>query len=824
MFKTLSSLLSAFLFFSVIIIIVIMVNFWRITQSLPDYMQLEKYEPPVTTRLFAGDGQLLMEYATEQRLFVPVDKMPELVKNAFIAAEDKKFYTHTGVDFVGIVRAILDNLKKIGTGRRPAGASTITQQVAKNFLLSSELSYVRKIKEAILSWKIEKSFSKNHILELYLNQIFLGNRSYGVAAAALNYFDKSLDELSVEEAAFLAALPKGPNNYNPKTKYEAAIARRNWVIGRMLEDGYVDEYTAENAKSKPIVVKDKGNRFIKDGGYFSEEVRREIEKSFGKEALNEGGLIVRTTVDPRLQEIATKVFQEELISYDIRHGWRGPIEKIELDADYLEKLKKVEVPLGAPTLWKKAVVLEVGSSKAMVSVEDGTQGQIPLTLLSWAKKNLPDQAIGYQPKTVSEVLHAGDVVLVEKVTKEKAAKQNLAKDSYELRQMPNIEGGLIAIDAHTGRVLAMVGGFSFRKSQFNRTTQAKRQTGSSFKPFVYLAALESGYSPTDLILDAPFVLDQGPGLPKWKPKNYSKKFYGLMTLREGVEKSRNLMTVRLAQDLGMEKISSLAQKIGVNEKLPKLLSMSLGAGDTVLQNITAAYASIVNGGKRVDPYVVERIQDRFGKTIFKHDSRGCNNCNFELWNNQQVPELVDDRKQVLDPMSAYQMTSILEGAAVRGTAAALRRQKRHLAGKTGTTNESKDAWFIGFSSDLVVGTYIGFDEPRTLGKRETGSSAALPIFARFMEEALKNQPDIPFRIPSGMKLVRVNYETGKPAVIGDEMVIYEALKPEIAFDNSDQKVIQGNENDEELAEVEAGNFKTLTNSLEEDDIQLGSEY
>ena len=820
-----SSLLSAFFFFAVILIIVVLCNLWRFNQSLPDYRQLEKYEPAITTRLYAGDGQLLKEYAVEQRLFMPVGKIPDQVKQAFIAAEDKKFYRHSGIDYVGIIRAVLRNIKNIGSGRRPSGASTITQQVAKNFLLTSEVSYIRKIKEALLSWRIEQAFSKDHILELYLNEIYLGNRSYGVAAAALNYFDKPLSELSLEEAAYLAALPKGPNNYNPHTRYDAAVARRNWVIGRMLEDGYIDEFTAENAKAQPLTVVERDNSFVKNADYFSEEARREIERRFGEEALNEGGLIVRTTVDPRMQEIATRVFREKLQEYDRRHGWRGATANIALDGDYMTALEKTVLPVGAEKGWQKAVVTMVNKAQAEIKTVDGQSGVIPLSVLSWAGKTLPNQGIGKSPKSALEVLKAGDVIWVEKIEQEKIKKQKLPEHAYNLRQVPNVDGGLIAVDPHTGRVLAMVGGYSYKRSQFNRATQARRQTGSSFKPFVYLCALENGYSPTDLILDAPFVLDQGAGLPKWKPENFTKKFYGLMTLREGIEKSRNLMTVRLAQDVGMDKISAFAKKVGINDRLPELLSMSLGAGETRLIDLTSAYAEIVNGGKKIKPYLIERVQDRYGRTILKQDNRDCVGCNYDRWENQPVPELVDNREQLFDDLSAYQMTSILEGVATRGSGARLRRLKKHLGGKTGTTNDSKEGWFVGFSPDLVVGTYIGFDEPRSLGRWETGASLALPVFYAFMEEALKDQPDIPFRIPAGIKLVRINYKTGKPAVPGDEVVITEALKPDFSFEKAGQRIINGSSDTDNGEETnERDNFKNFGNSADSESFQLGTQY
>ena len=817
MFKTLSSLLSTFFFFAVIALVLVITSVWQMSQELPDYLQLAKYEPPVTTRLYAGDGQLMMEYASEKRLFVPEDKIPPLVKNAFIAAEDKKFYSHFGVDFVGIVRALIDNFKNIGSGRRPAGASTITQQVAKNFLLSSEVSYKRKIKEALLASRMEQAFSKQHILELYLNEIYLGNRSYGVAAAALNYFGKSLDELNLEEAAYLAALPKGPNNYNPKTKYAAAVNRRNWVIDRMVIDGYASEEEGEAAKAKPLEVIERRGEFVQNAEYFSEEVRRKVTGSFGEDALYEGGLLIRTTLDPRLQQIATKAFDEEIRNYDIRHGWRGPLTNIPLDDNYLDALKKVEIPAGRENNWVKAVVKEVSAGRAEIETIDGDKGSVPLSLLSWARKTLKNQGVSNPPKSVKDVLAKGDVVLVEKLGAKTAASKKLPADSYYLRQVPNVEGGLVALDPHTGKILAMVGGYSFRKSQFNRVTQAMRQTGSAFKPIVYLTALDNGYSPTDLILDAPFVLDQGPGLPKWKPVNYSKKFYGLMTLRQGIEKSRNLMTVRLAQDVGMDKVAEYAKKMGVNDNLPHLLSMSLGAGETKLINMASAYGIMVNGGKKADPYLIERIQDRQGKTLYRHDRRSCENCKAEKWDNQPLPELPDNREQIVDPLSAYQMVSILEGVAQHGTAARLRGLGKHLAGKTGTTNKNQDSWFVGFSPDLVVAVYVGFDEPRSLGRYETGAASALPIFYNFMKEALANQPDIPFRIPAGIKLVRVNHDTGRPAKPNDKSVIVEALKPEFSFDQKKQRVIGSAEENTEAAAP----------SFEDDDgdaVQLGSQY
>lgn len=825
MLKTLSSLISTFFFFAVIAFVFLISSLWEYASQLPDYHQLAKYEPAVTTRLYAGDGRLLMEYANEKRLFVPVDKIPEKVKQAFISAEDKNFYHHAGIDYFGIVRALIGNLKNIGTGRRPAGASTITQQVAKNFLLSSELSYTRKIKEAILATRMEQAFTKDHILELYLNEIYLGNRSYGVAAAALNYFGKSLDQLDIEEVAYLAALPKGPNNYNPKTKYEAAVGRRNWVLERMQEEGYITEEEASVARDKPLKVVDRGDAFIKDADYFSEEVRREISGKFGKDALYEGGLIVRTTVDPKLQEIATRVFRKQLENYDLRHGYRGPLSNIPLNGGYKEAMAKISLPKGSKSGWVKAVVLEVKPDKAVIETEGGNKGEVPLSLLSWARKNLKNQGIGEAPKTVDKVFAPGDVIVVEKVSASVAKNKGLPENSYNLRQVPNVEGGMIVLDPHTGKVLAAVGGYDFSKSQFNRATQAKRQTGSAFKPIVYITALDNGYSPTDLILDAPFVADQGPGLPKWKPVNYSKKFYGLMTFRQGIERSKNLMTVRLAQDVGMDKVAEYAKKFGVNDRLPHLLSMSLGAGETHVIDMARAYGMMVNGGKEIHPYFIEQIQDRFGRTILKQDKRECIGCNVEAWGEgQPIPELPDNREQIVDPLTAYQMVSILEGVAIRGTGARLRSLNKHLAGKTGTSNNTQDAWFVGFSPDLVVAVYVGFDEPRTLGRIETGAAAALPIFYDFMQEALASQPDIPFRIPTGIKLVRINHDTGKPATPADKSVIVEALKPDFDFDRSKQRVIGGGETSDDNDTGTADDKNMFEASDDNDDFQLGTQY
>ena len=749
--------------------------FYEFGRGLPDYHQLADYEPPVMTRVHAGDGRLLAEYAVEKRVFVPIGAMPRRVVNAFLAAEDKNFYDHPGVDFMGIARAALTNVKNLGSNRRLVGASTLTQQVAKNFLLSSEVSWDRKIKEAILAFRIERALSKDRILELYLNEIYLGFQSYGVAAAALNYFNKSLDQLTIAEAAFLGALPKAPGNYNPLRHPNAAKARRDWVISRMLEDGLVTSDEAEQATATPLIVQPRSETEYVHADYFAEEIRRELADRYGETALYKGGLSVRTTLDPRLQEIADRVLRDGLRAYDRRHGWRGPIATIPEGADWRTALSRMEPPAGIDE-WRLAAVISVTDAAAQVGLADGTAGRIPLAEAKWARPWVKGQRVGRSVKKMQDVLNAGDVVAIEAVTEDSDGKAYPA-GTFALRQIPDIEGSLVALDPHTGRVLAMSGGYSYQQSQFNRATQAMRQPGSAFKPFVYMAALDDGFTPSSLILDAPFVIDQGPGLPKWRPDNYTNKFYGPSTMRLGIEKSRNLMTVRLAQTVGMEKVADFAERFGVVDKLPTNLSNSIGSAETTLLRLTAAYGMIVNGGRRITPTLIDRIQDRNGRTIYRHDRRVCPDCRASFWTDQPVPQLPENRESVVDPASAYQMVSMLEGVVERGTGVRIRAVGKPLAGKTGTSNDAVDTWFMGFSPDLAVGVFVGFDQPKSLGPHEQGASAAAPVFRDFMIGALKDQPAIPFRIPPGIRLVRVDADTGQLARAGDKHVILEAFKP-----------------------------------------------
>ncbi|NVK19089.1 MAG: penicillin-binding protein 1A [Methylocystaceae bacterium] len=792
--KIIAGLLGLFLFFAVLGAGGVLYGFYHYGKGLPDYTQLKDYEPPVMTRIHAGDGQLMAEYAVENRVFVPIKAIPKRVIDTFLAAEDKNFYHHIGIDPMGVARAVVINLKNVGKGRRLVGASTITQQVAKNFLLTNEVSYVRKIKEAILALRIEEAFEKDRILELYLNEIYLGYGSYGVAAAALNYFNKPLGELSIAETAYLAALPKAPNNYHPIRRTAKAVERRNWVIERMAIEGVISEIEAAKAKSDPLKVASRSETEFVEAPYFAEEVRRELVDMYGEDKLYKGGMSVHATLDPKLQEIAQRTLQQGLESYDRRHGWRGPVAQLEGVLSWETDLPEVKAPNGAPNDWSLAVVLQLHKSDVTIGLANGGKGVIPFSEMKWARPWLEDQKVGARPKRPSDVLKKGDVIWVKPVTEtEKGEKYQ--PDTYTLRQIPDVQGAIVSLDPHTGRVLAMVGGYDYDKSQFNRATQANRQPGSAFKPFVYLAALDHGYTPSTLILDAPFVLDQGPGMPKWRPDNYTNKFYGPSTMRLGVEKSRNLMTVRLAQTLGPDVVSEYARRFGITKNLPEVLSMSLGAGETKLMNLAAAYGMIVNGGKSITPTLIDRIQNRNGVTIFKHDTRPCDGCMAMQWTGDEVvPQIPDVRESVTSEESAYQMVSILEGVVERGTGRRVSVIKKPLGGKTGTTNDSRDAWFMGFSPDLVTGVFVGFDTPVTLGKREQGASAAAPIFRDFMMEALADQPATPFRIPNGIRLVRVNARTGQDAKPGDQNVIWEAFK-EGTSPSQSNNVLEGQSND-----------------------------
>lgn len=749
----------------------------NLTKDLPDYEVLASYEPPVTTRVHASDGSLMGEFARERRLYLPIQAVPDRVKAAFLSAEDKNFYSHPGVDITGLGRALLTNFKNMGAGKRPVGASTITQQVAKNFLLSSDQTIDRKIKEMILAFRIEQAYSKDRILELYLNEINFGLGAYGVAGAALTYYDKSVNELTVAEAAYLAALPKAPSNYHPFRHEERALERRNWVIEQMVANGYVTAEEGEKAKAEPLGVKPrrKGG-YLFAGEYFTEEVRRDIIARYGENALYEGGLSVRTTLDPKLQLMARKSLQNGLVKFDTLRGYRGPVTTIDVaSGDWGEPLAAVKKLDDVPE-WQLAVVLDSSAAGLSVGLQprkdvagkvvaERETATVAAEDMSWAMRYKQDGKL-LKAKSPADVLKPGNVVFVQK--KDDGA-------GYMLRQPPEVSGAMVVMDPHTGRVLAMVGGFSYAESEFNRATQAKRQPGSSFKPIVYAAALDNGYTPASVVMDAPITIQIGN--ESWTPKNYDGKGGGPSTLRTGIERSRNMMTVRLANDMGMKLVAEYAERFGVYDHMDPFIANALGAGETTVMRMVSAYSVMANGGRQIKPSLIDRIQDRYGKTVFKHDERGCEGCVATGWLDQPEPELVDNAEQVLDPMTAYQITSMMEGVVQRGTAVTISELGRPIAGKTGTTNDEKDAWFIGFTPDLVAGLYIGYDQPKPLGKGITGGGLAAPIFKEFMKQALEGTPVVDFRMPEGMKVIAINRKTGMRANEGEGGTIMEAFKP-----------------------------------------------
>lgn len=750
-------------------------------KDLPDYSQLEKYDPATITRLYAGDGKLLAEYASEKRIFVPLSAIPKQVIYAFLSAEDKNFYEHTGVDFTGLARAIRNNVVNYGQGKSLVGGSTITQQVVKNFLLTNEKSIERKIKEAILATRISQVYSKDKILELYLNEIYLGLGSYGVAAAAQNYFNKSLDELTVEEVALLASEPKAPALYNPHKNYDAAKTRRDWVISRMLEDGHITSQQAELAIATPINLRTRDAAEISQADFFAEEVRRTLADMYGAEVLYEGGLVVKTTLNSQMQKMADVALRKALVEYDRRHGYRGAMAHWTKEIDWKKGLatlrKEHEYQLVDGQ--KLAVVAGADDKKAQVFFEDGTNGIIPADLMRWAGKKPID------------VLKAGDVVSV-----------SPSKDKeYELAQVPEVNGALVVLDPHTGKVLALSGGYAYGGTEFNRATQARRQPGSAFKPFVYLAGLENGLTPSTIILDAPVEMSQGAGQPMWRPENYHNDYLGPTTMRVGLEKSRNTMTVRLAQMIGIDKVLEIGKRFGIYDDPPRNFSIVLGAAETTPLRLTNAYGIIANGGKKIFPSLIERIEDRHGKTIFRRDRRECVACEVENLSEIGVsanpPILRDDREQIADPRYIYQLTSMLQGVTTRGTGARAKEIGKIVAGKTGTTNDSLDTWFVGFTPDLVAGVFIGYDKPHTLGKKETGASVTLPAFIDFMKKALANTPDKAFSVPDGIKMVKVDLHTGLPVdpaaptggkTIDEAFVVAEPNAEELGIENDGTKI------------------------------------
>jgi len=727
---------------------------WYFSSGLPDYKKLESYEPPVSSRVYANNGDLIAEYAIEKRLFIPYDVIPKTIVNAFLSAEDKNFFNHPGIDPQGIIRAFVNNFKNIINNKRLEGASTITQQVAKNFLLTNEVSIKRKIKEAILAFRIEKAYSKERILELYLNQIYLGSGTYGIAAASLEYFDKSVKELNYSEAALLAALPKAPSKYNPFRFYEEAKLRRNLVLQNLNENNFINNSDLEKYKLEEINLKKRKIKLLQEANYYTEEIRRIIKDNYGYDKLYAEGFYIKSALDVNYQLYALSALRAGIESYDRRHGWRGPIVNTESETNWQETLKKKKID--SSLNWSFAEITNVKDSEIVFQIlNEKEQGTITVNNLKWAIN-----------KTVYDSFKVNDVIYVHKDVNEK----------WQLKQYPKVNGAIVAIDPFSGKVKALAGGFSFNSSEFNRATQAKRQPGSAFKPFVYAAALENDFSPNSIILDAPFTVQQGVGLKNWKPENYGKEFYGPTTLRKGLEYSRNLMTVRIAQDLGLKKILQLSNDLDIYNEIPELLSVSLGSAETTLLQITNAYSTFVNGGKKIDPILIERIQDRRGKTIYNSDKRECIGCDKFSETETLTPYIRDNYKQIMSKETAYQILSMLEGTVQRGTGKNLRDLNVPLAGKTGTTNDNYDAWFIGATSNLIVGVYIGFDNPKTLGRYETGAKTALPIFKNFVRQALYRDEFKSFTVPEEIFFAAINYNTGKKESFSNSNSIVEAFK------------------------------------------------
>ena len=764
--------------FFIILLIFGFSTLWYFSIGLPDYKKLSKYQPPISSRVYSDDGKLIAEYAIEKRLFVPYASIPEVIVNSFLSAEDKNFFNHPGIDAKGILRAIFKNIKNVSQNKRLEGASTITQQVAKNFLLTNEVSLKRKIKEAILAFRIERAYSKERILELYLNQIYLGQGTYGIAAASLEYFDKSIKELTYPDAALLAALPKAPSKYNPYRFPDVGKFRRNLVLQNLKDNNFISNGELEKFKNSNLNLKKRKIEIVNEANSYTEEVRRIVKEKYGFEKLYSQGLSIRTPLNINYQIEAIKSLRKGIEDYDRRHGWRGPITNKKKEKNWEDIIKTYKLD---PTLnWQFAEVINLNNSKLEFKILSNKQKEI-VGVLSYQdiKWTLP------KSKLVSDRFKLGDIILVKK-----------ENNSWNLKQYPKVNGGIVVIDPFSGNIKALVGGFNFKTSEFNRVTQAKRQPGSAFKPIVYAAALEGGFSPNSIILDAPFVESQGVGLKNWKPENYGKKFYGPTTFRKGIEYSRNLMTIRIAKILGLERILDLSKKLEIYDDIPELLSVSLGAAETTLLSLTSAYASFINGGKKIEPTLISRIQDRRGKTIYKLKDRTCIGCDKFIDDKDNYPSIKNINTQVISEETAYQMTSILKGAVERGTAKKLKSLKVPLAGKTGTTNNNFDAWFIGYSSNLVIGVYIGFDNPKTLGKYETGSKAALPIFKNFIENALFEDDFNDFKIPENIYLTSINYDTGIKSSESDKNTIVEALKAKDVnnLNNNDLILIKGSDN------------------------------
>ena len=751
------------------ITILVIAILWVFSNKLPDYKFLKSYKAPVSSKVYSGDGELVNDFSSEKRIFVPYSSIPNKIINSFLSAEDKNFFNHPGVDAKGVLRATKNNISNFLSSKRLEGASTITQQVAKNFLLSNEVSINRKIKEAILAFRIERALSKERILELYLNEIYLGSGSYGIAAASLRYFDKPITELNYVEASLLAALPKAPSRYNPFKNKDLAKFRRNLVIKNLFENNFISEAQYNSFIKEPIKLKKRKKIYLEDARYYVEDIRKDIVKKFGFERVYKNGLNIKTPLNLKIQSASTNALRQGLINYDRRKGWRGALLKKKYKNNWSEDLEKFRLENSID--WKLAIVTNNDNEKIEIETNDKSKGFIKEKDVNWVKKsNYP--------------LNKGNIIYVKKY------KNNL----YELKQLPEINGSIVVMDPYTGRVLAMSGGFSFLQSEFNRASQALRQPGSAFKPFIYALALENNYQPSSLVLDAPLVLKQGDDLKLWKPENYGKKFYGLSTMRTGLEKSRNLMTVRIAQDLGLKKIINFSKKLGIYENPSELLSISLGSAETTLLRLTSAYSSFVNGGKLVRPILIDRVQDGEGQTILNNENRKCDKCEQISYLSNKYPNIKDDFEQIFSPQTAYQITSMLEGAVQRGTGKGLKDLNLDIAGKTGTTNENTDTWFIGFTSKLIIGVYVGFDNPKSLGKKETGARTAMPIFKKFVKEYVKKEDARPFKVAENITLMVIDPKTGEKASFNSKKTIIEVFKKKDLDQNSKNMILNNRMN------------------------------
>ena len=746
------------------VVILVISTLWVFSNKLPDYKFLKNYKAPVSSKVYSGEGELVNDFSTEKRIFVPYSSIPIKIINSFLSAEDKNFFEHPGVDAKGVLRATKNNISNIFLSKRLEGASTITQQVAKNFLLSNEVSINRKIKEAILAFRIERALSKERILELYLNQIYLGSGSYGIAAASLKYFDKPITELNYVEASMLAALPKAPSKYNPFKNKDLAKFRRNLVLKNLFENNFITKAEYNSFIKEPIELKKRKKIYLEDARYYVEDIRKYVVKKFGYEKVYKDGLNIKTPLNLDIQSISTLALREGLLGYDRRKGWRGPLINKKYSKNWFKGLDKFR--LEKSINWKLGIVKKVNDEKIEIETKNNEKGFIRKKDINWVRKS-------------NTYLSTGDIVYVKKYK----------SNSFELKQIPEVNGSIVVMDPYTGRVLAMNGGFSFLQSEFNRASQALRQPGSAFKPFIYALALENNYKPSSLVLDAPLVLEQGDDLKLWKPENYGKKFYGLSTMRTGLEKSRNLMTVRIAQDLGLKKIIDFSEKLGIYDNPSELLSISLGSAETTLLKLTSAYSSFINGGKLVKPIMIDRIQDGEGQTILNNENRKCNQCEQISYLSDKYPKIKDEFEQIFSPETAYQITSMLEGAVQRGTGKGLRDLNLDIAGKTGTTNKNTDTWFIGYTSKIIVGVYVGFDNPKSLGKKETGARTAMPIFKEFIKKSVKKKDARPFKVADNITLMVIDPKTGKKASFGSKKTIIEVFKKKDLDQNSKNMIL-----------------------------------